>query len=149
MEAVLQHIEATAEEELPSRSWRALGEAAEALAAQALPGASVALLVCGDTRIRALNRLYRGVDQSTDVLSFPGNGRPGHRGDIALNWNAVQRQSRHNGNSVEAEAVALVAHGLLHLAGWHHETDQAAAQMNARTVELCRLAGYEVERFGH
>lgn len=149
MEAVLQHIEASAETDVPPRSWLALSEAAETMAAQTLPGSIVALLVCGDERIRALNRLHRGVDQSTDVLSFPAEGRAGHRGDIALNWHATLRQARHNGNSQEAEAAALVAHGLLHLAGYDHDSDQAEAEMNALTVDLCRRAGYEVRRFGH
>jgi probable rRNA maturation factor len=149
MEALLQHIEASAEADLPPRSWQAVSQAAETLAAHALPGISVALLVCGDARIRALNRLHRGVDKSTDVLSFPAGGLPAHGGDIALNWQATLRQARHNGNSPEAEAAALIAHGLLHLAGYDHDTAGAEAAMNERTVELCRLAGYEVTRFGH
>jgi probable rRNA maturation factor len=149
METVLQHIEASAEAEVPTRSWLAFSAAAELLASEVFPSSAVALLVCGDERIRSLNQLFRGVDAGTDVLSFPSDSRPGHSGDIAISWDAVGRQARLNGNAPVAEALALLAHGLLHLAGFEHDTDAGEARMNARTVELCRLAGYEVERFGH
>lgn len=107
--------------------------------------------VGGDALLRELNRAYRGVDSATDVLSFPAG--PGalrhHLGDIALSWDAALRQARANGNSVEAEAAALLAHGMLHLAGYDHPDASAQIEMDEKTRELCRLAGYEVTNFGH
>jgi len=99
--------------------------------------------------IRALNRAYRGVDQATDVLSFPSGENKGFSGDIALNWEAVLSQAHANGNTPEAEAVALIAHGLLHLAGWDHQTDASARRMDIKTRELCSTVKIEVKCFGH
>jgi probable rRNA maturation factor len=122
------------------------------MAGNLFPGAQVALRVLDSAAIQGLNREFRRVDQPTDVLSFPADRDSlarGHAGDIALSWNAVLAQAAQNGNSPEAEACALLAHGLLHLAGYDHDTDEADAEMTERTLALCRLAGYEVSCFGH
>jgi len=104
-----------------------------------------------DTQIRQLNRDYRGFDSVTDVLSFPpcDDDACSSAGDIALNWDAVERQAGHNGNTMLAEAVALAAHGLLHLAGWDHSTPADAATMDQRTRELCNMSGIQVGVYGH
>ena len=111
-------------------------------------GGTVGLRVVGRKAISELNRRYRGVDAATDVLSFPADD-PAHHGDIALCWELAVRQARANGNAVEDEALALVCHGLLHLAGYRHDTAEGDAEMTGRTVELCRAAGTEVSTFGH
>ena len=113
------------------------------------PTATVALRVVDDAAIRRLNRDFRGVDEATDVLSFSGEGLDGHGGDIALSWDAVERQARTNGNTLAAEAAALVIHGLLHLAGWDHADAAGQEAMDARTRELCQSVGIEVKSFGH
>jgi probable rRNA maturation factor len=118
-------------------------------AEQLFPTATVALRVVDDAAIRRLNREFRGVDEATDVLSFPGEGLAGHGGDIALSWDAVVRQARANGNTPADEAAALVIHGLLHLAGWDHADAAGQEAMDARTRELCQSAGIEVKFFGH
>jgi probable rRNA maturation factor len=135
---------------VPPRSWRLVTSALERMAAQLFPDGSVGLEIVSDRRIHALNLRYRGVDDATDILSFPdGDDTLSHRGDLALSWDAVRRQAVANGNSDEQEAVALLAHGLLHLAGYDHDTDVTDAEMNRRTRELCRLAQIEVDTFGH
>jgi probable rRNA maturation factor len=125
--------------------------AAQHMAASVFPHSHAALRVTDAAGIRALNREYRGVDAPTDVLSFPsGETSPAaFVGDIALSWEATTRQAEVHGHSAEAEACALVAHALLHLAGWDHHNDADQARMDARTRELCRGAGYEVNGFGH
>jgi len=104
-----------------------------------------------DTRIRQLNRDYRGINSATDVLSFPPSedGSCSSAGDIALNWDAVARQAASNGNAILAEAVALSAHGLLHLAGWDHATPAKATAMDERTRALCNMFGIQVGVYGH
>jgi probable rRNA maturation factor len=125
------------------------------------PAAEVALRIVSAEQIRELNRNYRGVDEATDVLSFPAAElrRPltaselkslcGHAGDIALAWDFVVRQARANANTPVAEALALLAHGLLHLAGYEHRDDAEQLVMDRLTRDLCREVGIEVQNFGH
>jgi probable rRNA maturation factor len=113
------------------------------------PGRSVALQIVDDEAIRKLNRDYRNVDRSTDILSFPDEAGSIHAGDLALSWPTAQLQARANGNSVEDECIALVAHGLLHLAGYTHDTDEDDAAMQRRTLELLAAQGINLTTFGH
>ena len=114
------------------------------------PTEQVALRVMDDAAIRSLNRQFRNVDRATDILSFPADpsDHP-HRGDLALSWDAVQRQARDNGNTDVQEAAALLAHGMLHLAGHDHPDDESQAEMDRLTREICASAGIKVENFGH
>jgi probable rRNA maturation factor len=114
---------------------------------QLCPDRNVTLLVTSAARIQVLNREHRGVDRATDVLSFPAGGN-GLAGEIALCWDVASRQARENGNSELAEAAALTAHGLLHLAGHDHDTAEAAAKMDGLARDLCNSVGIEVLEFG-
>jgi probable rRNA maturation factor len=115
------------------------------------PHGAVALRAVSAEQIRVLNREHRHVDAATDVLSFPAGEHAlhGHRGDIALCWPVALAQARANGNSAETEAVALIAHGMLHLAGLDHDTAKAEAVMDTRTQRLCQAAGYFIRTYGH
>ena len=96
--------------------------------------AAVTVAVVPDARVRALNRVYRGKDGATDVLSFPGEDRPepGARspepdaflGDIVIARGVARRQARDAGHSERTEWRVLALHGLLHLLGYDHETDR-------------------------
>lgn len=74
-----------------------------------------------------MNRQFRGIDKSTDVLSFPA--QPGIQskerivGDLALSIPTARRQGTACGHSLGTELKVLMLHGLLHLAGYDHETD--------------------------
>ena len=98
------------------------------LAAAGAGDASVSVLLCGDGRIRTLNREFRGKDRATDVLSFP-SGEPGASrgigflGDVVLAVPSAARQARGHGHALAREVQILLAHGLLHLLGHDHETD--------------------------
>lgn len=90
----------------------------------------LSLLICGDDRIRKLNRDHRHKDKPTDVLSFPSyeNLRrisPGEDevflGDIAISIPTARRQAKEFGISVWDEFIHLYFHGLLHLIGYDHE----------------------------
>lgn len=110
-------------------------------------GYAVDVRVTDDAAIQALNREHRGVDQPTDVLSFPlqdGDGAeptgpsfvlpPGavvHLGDVVLSWPRAAAQAAEYGHAVEREAAYLAVHGVLHLLGYDHEQPADAPIMRA------------------
>jgi probable rRNA maturation factor len=85
----------------------------------------MSVLLCGDRRMRTLNRVWRKKDRPTDVLSFPSGemGPAAFVGDVAIDVPYAGRQARRLGHSLEREVQALLAHGILHLLGHDHETD--------------------------
>jgi probable rRNA maturation factor len=98
-----------------------------------IPHRSVAVLYGADERIRGLNSRFRGVDRPTDVLSFP-SGDYEHLGDIAISSEAVRRQARARGWSAPAETRSLLIHGILHLLGYDHETDDGEMEAMEKTL---------------
>lgn len=87
---------------------------------------SFALRFVGDRTMRRWNRDYRGMDRTTDVLSFPGEATPEgpHLGDVAISVPEARRQAEERGESLARELRVLALHGLLHCLGYDHETDQ-------------------------
>lgn len=81
-----------------------------------------AVLVSSDDVVRAANRRFRGVSKTTDVLSFP-DGEDDRLGDILIAAGRAQQQARQFQLSIEDELKTLALHGLLHLMGHDHETD--------------------------
>ena len=82
-------------------------------------------LVTSDAELRRLNRVFRGKDAATDVLSFPaGPAGIGHLGDVAVSVGRARAQAREFGHSLEQEIQILMLHGVLHLLGMDHETDE-------------------------
>jgi len=91
-----------------------------------------------DERIRRLNRAYRGFDKPTDVLSFQGDG--GYLGDILISSETAYNQTLKSSTlSFETNVRRLVLHGLLHLMGYDHETDNG--EMKAVERRLRRRFG--------
>jgi probable rRNA maturation factor len=84
-----------------------------------------------DARMRALNLRYRALDDPTDVLAFPAPGPPfpvSFLGDIAIATGVARRQARAAGHSELTELRMLALHGLLHLIGYDHHTDDGAME---------------------
>jgi probable rRNA maturation factor len=79
-------------------------------------------LVTGDAELKSLNLRFRGKDKATDVLSFP-SGEKNPLGDIAISLGRARVQARERGHSIETEVCILLLHGVLHLTGMDHETD--------------------------
>jgi len=85
-------------------------------------------------RIRELNREHRGKDSVTDVLSFPIDpldepvpaGVQRQLGDVVISLDQVARQAREAGVEPGAELTTMLVHGVLHLAGYDHESDEGA-----------------------
>jgi probable rRNA maturation factor len=101
-------------------------------------GGQVSVLLTTDGVIRRLNRQFRGIDKSTDVLSFPTEAliqsRERIAGDLAISMQTAHRQGRRCGHSLGTELKVLILHGLLHLAGYDHESD--SGQMARRERRL-------------
>jgi len=98
---------------------------------------SAAVAFVSDQTMRRLNREFRGVDSTTDVLSFslPGEAADDeYLGDIAVSLEQAERQAAQNHLDFETEIKQLILHGILHLCGYDHETDDGA--MNRRELEL-------------
>ena len=98
----------------------------------------VTVALVPDTRVRALNRQYRGQDKPTDVLSFAAEER-GTLGDIVIATGVARRQAGEAGHSLGTELRVLALHGLLHLLGYDHEGDDG--QMARLERRLRRLGG--------
>lgn len=82
-----------------------------------------AVVVASDESVRKANRRFRGKPSSTDVLSFP-DGENGRLGDVLISAGRAARQARQYHHRVEDELKILALHGLLHLLGYDHETDE-------------------------
>jgi len=100
----------------------------------------VSVLFCADTRMRALNRRYRGQDRPTDVLAFPtGDSESGFLGDIVISVPYAEREARRRREPGAREIDRLLVHGLLHLMGYDHETDDG--EMDALEARIRRRLG--------
>ena len=123
---------------IDSKVWETF--AARAVDAIGNSKASVTIAFVSDKTIRHLNRQFRGIDKSTDVLSFPaGDADDRNLGDIAISVDTAAVQAKDNGLTFEAEVAQLILHGLLHLSGYDHETDNG--EMNRLELRLRRELG--------
>jgi probable rRNA maturation factor len=115
-----------------------LAAAAEAVGLQG----QISVLLTDDSGIRELNRQFRRIDKSTDVLSFPSaepTGGPASRalaGDLAISLETACRQAHAFQHALATEVKVLMLHGVLHLAGLDHESD--SGQMARRESILRR-----------
>jgi probable rRNA maturation factor len=99
---------------------------------------TVGIAILPDSRVRALNRRFRGKNSGTDVLSFAGTADL--LGDIAISRGIAQKQARLLGHSLKTELRVLALHGLLHLLGYDHESDNGRmARVEARLRRRARL----------
>ena len=137
-------------EDLASRASLATAQVAPELAN---PRLSASLMFTSDAEVHALNREWRGKDKPTNVLSFPmleraelpalaADGPPELLGDIALALETCTREAADKGISLEHHTTHLIVHGLLHLAGYDHETSpEDARAMEALEIKaLAQLA---------
>ena len=96
---------------------------------------TLSVLLADDEELKHLNTAFRGKHKATDVLSFPADELAvGHAGDIAISLETAARQAGKFGHSLQNEVKILLLHGLLHLNGMDHETDEG--EMAAREAEL-------------
>ena len=110
----------------------------------------LSLLITGDEEVHRLNREYRGIDATTDVISFALSENvadtefvtpPDHvsrLGEVIISYPQAASQARENKQTIKAEMAWLVVHGLLHLLGYDHQDDKSEAIMRKREDRILR-----------
>jgi len=111
----------------------------------------VSVVLANDQYIHELNRQYRGKDCPTDVLSFALNegedpeviDAPGEvlLGDIIISIETATRQAEEYGHSLERELAYLTVHGILHLLGYDHMTEEEKSEMREEEEYVLSLLG--------
>jgi probable rRNA maturation factor len=110
-------------------------------------GRTITCLIANDAEVRRLNRQFRGMDQATDVLSFPPAKANGLAGDIAISIDRARMQAAEHGHSLADELRILMLHGALHLAGMDHESDSGEmARAESRWRKRLGLPDGVIER---
>jgi probable rRNA maturation factor len=79
--------------------------------------------ITNDAELQALNTRFLGKDYPTDVLSFPSGAESAHAGDLAISLERARAQAREWNHALEDEIRILMLHGVLHLLGMDHESD--------------------------
>lgn len=111
-------------------------------------GAEISLVLAGNRRVRTLNRKWRGVDRVTDVLSFEGDFHFQERsvsqvdlslGEIFIALPFAARQAQAHGHSLQKELAVLYIHGLLHLVGYDHKSEQEYRTMSRKEKRLLEI----------
>jgi len=115
---------------------------------------AMTLVVTGDGAVRRLNRAYRGVDATTDVLSFGDQeddfvlppDTPRYLGDVILSFPRAAAQAREARHPVHAELALLTVHGVLHLLGHDHAVIDEKTKMWMAQSEILALLGVPIAR---
>jgi rRNA maturation RNase YbeY len=113
---------------LDCKRWQTFAEQVSGVLPCDAAGATVAFV--SDRAMRELNRLWRHKQGTTDVLSFPAEQDDFEKlegprlGDVVISVEQAARQARENGLSFDQEIAQLILHGLIHLCGYDHATDQ-------------------------
>jgi probable rRNA maturation factor len=115
------------------------------LRSSGLPDAELSVLFTGDRAMRSLNRRFRGIDRTTDVLAFSfregafGDLLPDILGDVVISVPRAERQAREAGHPLVREVELLLIHGLVHLLGYDHERGPSEARrMRRREQQFLR-----------
>lgn len=114
----------------------------------------VSCVLVDDERIHEINREYRHIDRSTDVISFAMEdndqfyveGMPRTLGDIFISVDHAKKQAEEYGHSLRREMCFLFTHGILHLLGYDHMTDEQEKEMFDLQDEI--LGALSIEREG-
>ena len=137
----------------PGEDWLG-GVVEQVLAVEGITSAAeLGLVITGQKRVQELNRVYRGKDRPTDVLSFymaytpeetgveaapfvtPPDGVL-HLGEVIISYPQAVIQAQEHEHSVKKEMAILITHGVLHLCGYDHEKTEQARRMRAREAEI-------------
>lgn len=114
----------------------------------------VSCVLVDDERIHEINREYRHIDRSTDVISFAMEdndqfyveGMPRTLGDIFISVDHAKKQAEEYGHSLRREMCFLFTHGILHLLGYDHMTDEQEKEMFG--LQDVILGALSIEREG-
>lgn len=126
-----------------SKQWREFAEGA--LPAIGREKCDVTIVFVSNGAIKKLNRQFRGKDYATDVLSFPAHHERFEKelktslGEVVISMDRAAAQAREHDLTIKNEVEQLILHGLLHLCGYDHETDDG--EMNRLELKLRRKLG--------
>jgi probable rRNA maturation factor len=130
---------------LDARADEAVRAALKASKARLTGPAELSIVLTGDAEQRVLNRDWRGIDKSTNVLSFPQiepfGPVSGLIGDIILARETLEREADEQGVSFEDHFTHLVVHGFLHLLGYDHIKDDEALVMEGLETQILASLG--------
>jgi probable rRNA maturation factor len=119
-----------------------LSEAARiALVQQRAPAGDLTIALVSEARMKELNQEYAGEDHATDVLSFPHHeidsesGRL-YIGDVAICVSVAREQVQQAGHSLKSELLLLAVHGILHLLGYDHKSEEDSITMFSLQKDL-------------
>jgi len=115
--------------------------------------AELSLVIADDDTVHELNRTYRGVDRTTDVIAFALSQQTCreaepfvippdaviHLGEVIISYPQARRQAEEQHHSIECELALLVAHGVLHLVGYDHKRPKDREKMRALEAEALSL----------
>ena len=128
---------------LDNERWQKFVEKAWKVIPTKAAGVTVAFV--SDRAMRELNRLWRHKQGTTDVLSFPveqdefEKAEGSSLGDVVISVEQAARQAKENGLTLDQEIAQLILHGLIHLCGYDHSTDEG--EMNRLELRLRRRLG--------
>jgi len=103
--------------------------------------------IIGDRKMHELNRKFRGIDSTTDVLSFPASEgekrgfnhlaeQRNFLGEIVISYPQAKKQAKARGHSLNQELVILFIHGLLHLIGYDHQNVSQTKRLERMTQKI-------------
>ena len=101
--------------------------------------------MCDSKHMLLINRKYRHINASTDVLSFALHDVPPRTpllGDIFINWDDVRKQSTLNKTTLEKELIILFIHGLFHLLGFDHNSSKNQIKMDKTQAKIMSKLNY-------
>jgi probable rRNA maturation factor len=143
---------------LVKRPWLRLVVNKTLTAAESDRDIQLELTITDDDTVHEMNRMYRGVDSPTDVLAFAliqdstdvtvfvtPPDEPPHLGEILISFPTAERQAGEHSHSVDRELAILVIHGVLHLLGYDHQTDEQEGQSLTHVHLVLGLALFHVE----
>jgi probable rRNA maturation factor len=111
---------------------------------------ALSVLLTGDQQIREFNSRYRGVDKATDVLAFPTDFEDPdletrYLGDLIISVPRARQGARDRGHQLGEELQLLVIHGVLHLAGYDHQTQEGKEAMWSLQEQILSRLGLEIQ----
>jgi probable rRNA maturation factor len=144
MTASLEVQRASHSGKIPTKT--SLAKYAQATLDGHLGAAKLVIRIVDQPESQAMNRQYRGIDKSTNVLSFPFEAPPHvpskHIGDLVICAPVVEREAVEQGKPLEAHWAHMVVHGILHLLEYDHQTDADAETMEGLEIAILGRLGF-------
>ena len=103
--------------------------------------AEVSIILTNDAEIHEINKTYRNVDRATNVLSFE-LGDDVLLGDIYISIDTVMREAKEANISFHDHVAHMVVHGMFHLLGYDHMTDEERLEMEKLQEEILQKEGF-------